>query len=53
MTIFEERRNLDILSTNILMEKALDKILIAIERIEKIILDFKYGIHKTRKFKAT
>jgi len=37
----KKEKNLDILSTNILMEEALDKILIAIERIEKTILDFK------------
>lgn len=38
---YEERKNLHILSTNILMEETLDKILIVIEGIEKIILDIK------------
>lgn len=35
MSKYEKRKNLDILSSNILMKKALDKILIAIERITR------------------
>lgn len=35
MSKYEERKNLDILSTNILMKEALDKILIAIEGIAR------------------